>query len=556
METEKNIRISKIEQEYARKLEEEKKAIKDKVEQDKSEKERREERQRNEEILRLNTELEYEKKRTDRERQDLEDLEKRFQDKIKLIKDEFEDELTREKQRINQELSLKYSQSSDKTLNDYDREKLIQIERDLKRKEEQESKKIKEEFEVKKLMEEQKLKQEFDERLSREIESLEKRHRGELERFKSDFELQAHNELEEYKRIKEREMNEKIKRLENELEREFEVEKKQLEVKKLIDTSTDKDVLNSEKLMKLQRNLISAESEKMSKERMLSELKDEERALLNEVDKLSRVMEDYKMRSGVQDVSIIDELRQQIKDADDEIAKVSLVTPDKVDRLEAEIQELKQIIMKNNEIQSDEEVESIQPTRNMDPINQWRSSLDMEKKELNAIQKLVERDREKWKKDMQDYKRRPNDQRRSELKAVKRILDKQVQRHNDRLKDLKRAEEMMYHRAPDESYEFGMQPDSEIILEDEERILEKWRDSRDESVDMIPEKDHWAYRPLNPPSEPKYNVYNRQWTRMAKQRDTIREAINRHGNWLTDMKSQISRAINYNPGVYRRPFIY
>jgi hypothetical protein len=43
---------------------------------------------------------------------------------------------------------------------------------------------------------------------------------------------------------------------------------------------------------------------------------------------------------------------------------------------------------------------------------------------------------------------------------------------------------------------------------------------------------------------------------MAKQRDTIREAINRHGNWLTDMKSQITRAINYNPGVYRRPFIY
>jgi hypothetical protein len=546
-----------LEQDYDRKLEEEKKALKDRLEFDKREKERRDERQRSEEIMRLTTELEYEKKRAERERQDLEDLEKRFQDKMKAIKEEFEEELTREKQRINQELSLKYSQSSEKTLNDYDREKLKEIERELKRKEEQEMKKIREEFDLKKLMEEQKLKQEVDEKLSREIEGLEKRHRAELERFRNDIEIQAQNELEEYKKMKEREINEKLKRLETELEREFEVEKKQLEVKKLIDTSTDKDIFNSEKLMKLQRDLISAESEKMSKERMLAELKDEERALLGEVEKLSRVMEDYKLRSGVQDVSIIDELRQQIKETDEEIARVSLVTPDKVDRLEAEIQELKHIIMKSNEARSDEEVESIKPNRNKDSLNQWRSSLDMEKKELRAIQKLVEKDREKWNKDMQEYKRRPNDQRRKELKAVKRILDKQVQRHNERLRDLKRAEEMLHSRVPEESYEFGsIQPDSEILLEDEERILEKWRESRDESVDMIPEKDNWAYRPLNPPSEPKYNVYHRQWTRMAKQRDTIREAINRHGNWLTDMKSQITRAINYNPGVYRRPFIY
>lgn len=98
------------------------------------------------------------------------------------------------------------------------------------------------------------------------------------------------------------------------------------------------------------------------------------------------------------------------------------------------------------------------------------------------MQRDLQTDREKWRRDLQFYKQSPSEKRRQELATVKKLIEKQIEVHNRRVKDLKTAENWLKGaRTEEESF-------SRIELEsnEEDRILDEWR-KRDESF-QEPEK--------------------------------------------------------------------
>ena len=146
---------------------------------------------------------------------------------------------------------------------------------------------------------------------------------------------------------------------------------------------------------------------------------------------------------------VIADLEKQLKDRENEILNYGDIDNNRVFQLEKEVFELKKIIL-SQKLQNDDKEE----------IEKARQALAAEKEELKTIQNMLKQDREKWNREMKEYKVNPTERKRFELYNIKKIIEKNIQKHNQRIRDLKEAEEIFKSNKVEEASE-----EEEIILE-------------------------------------------------------------------------------------------
>ena len=161
-------------------------------------------------------------------------------------------------------------------------------------------------------------------------------------------------------------------------------------------------------------------------------------------------MQDIKGKEIINESIIIKNLEKEIMLKEHEIFKNEEISKHKVSQLESEIVDFK----RNLDRQQINGVEK-------NEIDKIKESIAVEKEEIKRTQMLLKQDREKWNREMKEYKANPTESKRNELYNIKRIIDKNIKQHNIRVNDVKEAEEMIKFKAF-----------TEEVTEDEELALD------------------------------------------------------------------------------------
>ena len=185
-------------------------------------------------------------------------------------------------------------------------------------------------------------------------------------------------------------------------------------------------------------------------------------------------------------------------------------------QLERQVSDLKNILYKQRFAGGDR-----------DEADKIKISLVAEKEELKNMQNMLKQDREKWNREMKEYKANPSERKRQELYNIKRIIEKNIQRHNLRVKELKQAEDMLNlnHYEAERS-------------EDEEIIMEMWRNAENRPVQPGQQYTRQPWQNHN------LHVYQRQVNKWSKSREYMKDVMTRHGSWLNNMKEQLNRVMS------------
>ncbi|OMJ69972.1 hypothetical protein SteCoe_32170 [Stentor coeruleus] len=366
-------------------------------------------------------------------------------------------------------------------------------------------------------------------RITREKEKIVEQNRNKQERLRADNEtrlkedlisaeselkLQLTEALREARIRKEAEIAKELKEYEEKILKQVENEEQQAEIrKKTINMRDDekKTELDS-KIRGLQREIANLDHQIYIQSSELVKLKDEEAKLRTEIQRAEIEAEDLIGHEGIIEGVVIADLEKQLEEKEGELQIISNPENDRIGYLEKEVHELKKII--------------IQQPQDRDEIEKMRLALLAEKEELKKIQSHLKLDREKWNREMHDYKSNPSDRKRSELYNIKRIIEKNIQKHNTRVKELKQAEEMLKFN--------NYNPEAS---EDEELVLEIWRNAECRPTQTVQyTRQPWQNHNLH--------VYQRQVNKWCKSREYMKDVMTRHGSWLNNMKEQLNRVMS------------
>ena len=358
--------------------------------------------------------------------------------------------------------------------------------------------------------------------------------RFKVERNKVDFDIQMKgelfsketelkNELDQsifdYRTKKESDFNQLIYEYEQKLLKSIESEEQHLGLKQKLSSNQLEDehkVMLEAQIRGYQREIANYEHQFYIKNTELNNLKDEESKIRTEIKRTEIETEDLKGQEGRIEGVVIADLEKQLSDRENELLKYGEVNVDRVSQLEREVNDLKRILYKQR-ANSGERAES----------DKVKATIAAEKEELKNIQNLLKKDREKWNREMKEYKSNPSERKRNELNNIKRIIEKNIQKHNTRVKELKQAEEMMKFN--------NLTGDAS---EDEELILEMWRNAEVRPSQVV------NYNTRQPWQNHNLHVYQRQVNKWCKSREYMKDVMTRHGSWLNNMKEQLNRVMS------------
>lgn len=265
------------------------------------------------------------------------------------------------------------------------------------------------------------------------------------------------------------------------------------------------------KIRSLQKELANIEHLVYIKSIELDEGKDEETRLRTEIHRTEIEKDDLQAQDFRIETVVVADLEKQLVEKENEIQKFSESENDRLRTLENEVKALKMNLYGNKINQDSDKV---------------KLALANEKEELRQIQIMLKQDRDKWNKEMKEYKANPTERKRIELYNIKRIIEKNINKHNVRVKELKQAEDLF--RPEQEEVEAS---------EDEELLLEMWRNTDVKSNPQV------AYT-RQPWQNHNLHVYQRQVNKWCKSREYMKDVMMRHGSWLNNMKEQLNRVMS------------
>ena len=419
------------------------------------------------------SEYQHELQKTQREETAIEEVKERFQKKLNRLKSEVSNELEIQKKKLQQEHlniaeSIKNSQADKHTL-----EERLQLEKEesfLKEKLNSEIQRLHNYWE-------NKLQTEKDQQLT---ESVSKKYQ---------LKHQKHQELKDFITSQEKQLSEKIEteiqeykiHKESETQQLIQALRERTEAGQSSEHQEERTSFFSKELEIIQKEL----SEKQTELKYLNEVKQN---LIGEIQQLRRETVSYTEQSQEKDIpDFKNQTAYNQRDLGD------FESDSRLDKLEAELRQLKKIVFREGNSKD------------------WRSAIQIERQELKEMQKNLERDRAKWRYEIQMYKHSPSESKRKELSYVKKIIEKQIQKHNERVRELKLAEQYMKSKDPE--------------LEAPER-----------------KPTRWASRVRQPWEQHNSNLYQRELSKISRQREFAKDVMSRHGTWLNHMRDELSRA--------------
>jgi hypothetical protein len=376
----------------------------------------------------------------------------------------------------------------------------------------------------------QSLRAENSSKIAKEKEKIADQMRLKSEKHQIDFELKLKQELYEketeqdcelkdflkdYKLKKEEEASKALFDHEQKLIRLMESEEQQSALRTRLPREDDVKILLEKKIGSYQREIANCEHTLYIKNTELNRLKDEELKIRTETKWAEIESEDLKGKEGVIEGVVIADMEKQLFEKENEIKTFENVDPDRISQLEKEVYDLKKVLYRNRPSSADRE-----------ELEQIKVAMNSEKEDLKHVQYLLKQDREKWNKEMKEYKSNPTERKRTELNNIKKIIEKNIQKHNLRVKELKQAEEMLRINNFEEN-----------PSEDEDAVLEMWRNAE-------PRPSQAGQYTRQPWQNHNLHVYQRQVNKWSKSREYMKDVMTRHGSWLSNMKEQLNRIMS------------
>ena len=345
-------------------------------------------------------------------------------------------------------------------------------------------------------------------------QEIEMQIKAEIYSNENELKNQLHESISNYKSKKDAELNKFIYEHEQKTTRNIESEKKSQNISNNKLKEENKELLES-KIKEHQREITNCEHQLYIRNNELNKLKDEEEKIRAEIRKLETEMQDIKGKEIINESIIIKNLEKEIMLKEHEIFKNEEISKHKVSQLESEIVDFK----RNLDRQQINGVEK-------NEIDKIKESIAVEKEEIKRTQMLLKQDREKWNREMKEYKANPTESKRNELYNIKRIIDKNIKQHNIRVNDVKEAEEMIKFKAF-----------TEEVTEDEELALDMWRCTESKINQTV----HIVSQPLK---NNNLHIYQRQVNKWCKSRECMKDVMIQHGNWVKNIKEQINRVMS------------
>ena len=511
---EANVRVA--ENWYFRSLEEEKLKSMKKVQKDVEVKLNEIKKSQDIELEGLKNEVKYLKQKKDSEFLDAEAFKDKHHERLKKLREKVEDELLSERKTVDKEIDRQLwgiKQEENGELGTDDLTLLYNLEKELS----SAHNKLISEIKAENLLS-----------LTREKEKVLERAKSKTKKIQLDMDLVIKEELalkekelkkdlkdsiEPYKYKKQSEYDTEIDEYKTKLARYLTSEEQQASFRKKSSTLKEE-----EKKTELETQIRSTQKEIANIEHLLylksielDEHRDEENKLRTEIHRQEIENKDLQVHDYRIENVVVADLEKQLNERESEIAKFSESESDRLKSLENEVQGLKKLLY---------------GPKNPD-TEKLKLALANEKEELKRIQSTLKLDRDKWNKEMREYKANPTERKRIELYNIKKIIEKNINKHNLRVKELKQAEEMI---RPDEDMGGS---------EDEELLMEMWR-----NTDVKPNVHTEGGYSRQPWQNHNLHVYQRQVNKWSKNREYMKDVMLRHGSWLNNMKEQLNRVMS------------
>lgn len=514
--TQLEAKVRDVENWFFRSLEEEKLKSMKKVQRDVDYKLNGIKKNQDIELEGLKNEAKYLKQKKDSEFLDAEAFKDKHHERIKKLREKVEDELLLEKKTVDKEIERQLwgiKQEENGELGTDDLTLLYNLEKELS-------------FAHNKLISE--IKAENLLSLTREKEKILERAKSKTKKIQLDMDLVIKEELalkekdlkkdlkeaiESYKYKRQSEYDAEIDECKTKLTRYFSSEEQQASLRKRSSTLKEE-----EKKTELEAQIRSTQKEIANIEHLLylksielDEHKSEENKLRTEIHRQEIEGKDLQVHDYRIENVVVADLEKQLNERESEIAKFSESESDRFKSLENEVKNLKK---------------NLHGPKNPDS-DKLKLALANEKEELKQIQNTLKLDRDKWNKEMREYKANPSERKRIELYNIKKIIEKNIDKHNLRVKELKQAEEMI---RPDEDLGGS---------EDEELLMEMWRNTDVKA--NVPAGGGYCRQPWQ---NHNLHVYQRQVNKWCKNREYMKDVMLRHGSWLNNMKEQLNRVMS------------
>ncbi|CAG9320180.1 unnamed protein product [Blepharisma stoltei] len=492
------------------------------------------------EIENLKEQVEINKGKIEWQLKEQEDLEGRYKKKIERLRADSEDQLNREIKKLEKDYEWQLKETKEENGNDLSPE-----EKSLLKKVEQDE-----------LIEfQQKLsgfKNELQYNLIRERELKEAKERNKRQNKDSNYDnektqaeirltKQKADNITDYKKRKEIEYRQQVKEIENKYSNLLETEEKQFSYS--FDSFDETKNIYEEKLKLLQRDIAVSQNQLFMKEEKIKNLKEEKIRLEMEARRAASEAEDLCGKGSHIETAVIQDLTKQIIERDHELLKLKDHNPSRIEKLEKELESLKELFIRQRRSSADPNMQrKPASSRSLEELKHLKQNLLIKRKEAKEIQKMLEMDQMKWRRDIKEYKMNPNEKRRKELATVKTILEKQIAKHNEKVKEIRIAEERIKEKEMEENLYEDQLMKEELSSGDEEKILESWR-NKGESYDITGDitQNKWAYHVRQPWHYNNARVYQQQLNVHAKNRENMRDIFSRHGMWLNNMKDELNK---------------
>lgn len=463
----------------------------------------------------LKNEVKYLKQKKDSEFLDAEAFKDKHHERIRKAREKMEEELNTEKKTVDKEVERQLwaiRQEENGELGSDDLTLLYNLEKELS----SAHKKLMSEIKTENLL-----------GLAKEKEKIQERAKSKSKKMKLDFDLIIKEELaekekdlkkhlkesiESYKDKKEAEYESEIQEFKTKLSRFFTSEEQQASLRKkssIIKEEERKNELESQ-IRGIQKEIANIEHLIYLKTIEIDENKDEENRFKAEIHRLEIEGKDLQVHDYRIENIVVADLEKQLSEKENEIAKFSESESDRLKLLEQEVQSLKRLLYSPKNADSEK----------------LKQALAIEKEELKQLQNVLKQDREKWNKEMREYKAKPTERKRIELYNIKKIIEKNINKHNLRVKELKQAEDM-----------FRTEEDNLAGSEDEELLMEMWRNT-DVKTNVVNAYSRQPWQNHN------LHVYQRQINKWSKNREYMKDVMMRHGSWLNNMKEQLNRVMS------------
>ena len=515
-------KVEEVKQSFNKVLEEEKYKIVQRINKDSEEALKISRRTAEQEIEALNKDLEFYRKKHQLELDETEELKQRHLKRMEKLSLDLNLEFEKEKKKVERdtEQQIKVArQEENGEISVEDRSLLYNLEKELSTNLNKEIFAIRSDYSEKVLKEKEKVSEQArhkSEKFKLDNSMLIKE---ELSTKEYDLKSQLKDFIKEYQLKKESDVENILYEHEQKLKHSLEQEEQQLELRTKLGSNKGEDerkFILENQIRNYQREIANYEHQLYVKSNEINKLKDEETKLRTEIKRAEIETEDLNGQEGVIEKVVIADLEKQIQDRENELKKYSEGNEDRVMQLERQVSDLKNILYKQRFAGGDR-----------DEADKIKISLVAEKEELKNMQNMLKQDREKWNREMKEYKANPSERKRQELYNIKRIIEKNIQRHNLRVKELKQAEDMLNlnHYEAERS-------------EDEEIIMEMWRNAENRPVQPGQQYTRQPWQNHN------LHVYQRQVNKWSKSREYMKDVMTRHGSWLNNMKEQLNRVMS------------